>query len=103
MSTGFHELRIDLQDWKNETKYAAYQIFSIDFENRYRLKVMGCSGSAGSFHTVNIYVLGKNKFYNRCPMQTEKSQPEGKRIMPETRLTRELESGIIRLALGWVF
>ena len=59
MSTGFHELRIDLQDWKNETKYAAYQIFSIDFEDRYRLKVMGYSGSAGSFHTVNIYVLGK--------------------------------------------
>ena len=23
----------------------------------------------------------------RCPMQTEKSQPEGKRIMPETRFT----------------
>ena len=28
-----------------------------------------------------------NRIYHRSPMQTEKSQPEGKRIMPETRLT----------------
>ena len=28
-----------------------------------------------------------NRIYHRSPMQTEKSQPEGKRIMPETRFT----------------
>ena len=27
------------------------------------------------------------RIYCRSPMQTEKSQPEGKRIMPETRFT----------------
>ena len=29
----------------------------------------------------------KNRILHRSPMQTEKSQPEGKRIMPETRVT----------------
>ena len=28
-----------------------------------------------------------NRIYHRSSMQTEKSQPEGKRIMPETRFT----------------
>ena len=28
-----------------------------------------------------------NSICDRSPMQTEKSQPEGKRIMPETRFT----------------
>ena len=28
-----------------------------------------------------------NRVYHQPPMQTEKSQPEGKRIMPETRFT----------------
>ena len=28
-----------------------------------------------------------NRIYHRPPLQTEKSQPEGKRIMPEMRLT----------------
>ena len=29
----------------------------------------------------------KNRIYHRSPMQTEKFQPEGKRMMPETRFT----------------
>ena len=29
-----------------------------------------------------------NRLYHQSPMQTEKSQPEGKRIMPETRFTK---------------
>ena len=29
----------------------------------------------------------ENGIYHRSPMQTEKSQPKGKRIMPETRFT----------------
>ena len=28
-----------------------------------------------------------NRIYHRSPMQTEKIQPEGKQIMPETRFT----------------
>ena len=28
-----------------------------------------------------------NEIHHRSPMQTEKSQPEGKRMMPETRFT----------------
>ena len=31
--------------------------------------------------------VGKYRNYHRSSMQTEKSQPEGKRIMPETRFT----------------
>ena len=31
--------------------------------------------------------LATNRIYHWSPMQTEKSQPEGKRIMPETRFT----------------
>ena len=30
----------------------------------------------------------KNRIYDRSPMQTEKSQPEDKRIMLETRFTK---------------
>ena len=30
----------------------------------------------------------KNRIFHRSPIQTEKSQPEGKRIMPETRFTK---------------
>ena len=38
--------------------------------------------------TVNSSAVGKtNRMYPRSPMQTEKSQPQGKRIMLETRLT----------------
>ena len=32
-------------------------------------------------------VWGKKRIYHGPPIQTEKSQPEGKRIMPETRFT----------------
>ena len=32
-------------------------------------------------------VARKSRIYHRSPMQTEKSHPEGKRIMPETRFT----------------
>ena len=32
-------------------------------------------------------VSEKNRIYHRSPMQTEKSQPKGQWIMPETRFT----------------
>ena len=49
-------------------------------------------------------VCKKNGIYHRSPMQTEESQPEGKRIMPETRFTEfpascdDLKVGISRSA-----
>ena len=32
-------------------------------------------------------IFWKNRIYHQSPMQTEKSQPEGKQIIPETRFT----------------
>ena len=34
---------------------------------------------------------GRNRIYNRSPMQTEKYQPKGKRMMPETRFTEQIQ------------
>ena len=36
---------------------------------------------------IRLVLDGRNRIYHRSLMQTEKSQPEGKRIMPETRFT----------------
>ena len=36
---------------------------------------------------MGAYSKGEDRIYHRSPMQTEKFQPEGKRIMPETRFT----------------
>ena len=45
----------------------------------------GCGGGGdGGF---SVSVTQKNRIYNRSPMQTEKSQPLGQRIMPETKFT----------------
>ena len=33
----------------------------------------------------------QNRIYHRSSMQIEKSQPEGKRMMPETRFTERTE------------
>ncbi|KAJ8307135.1 hypothetical protein KUTeg_015219, partial [Tegillarca granosa] len=47
-SKGFHELRIDMQDWTNTWKYAKYRIFSVESVNkRYRLNIDGYVGTAG--------------------------------------------------------
>ena len=52
-----------------------------------------------------LKLLDINRIYRRSPMQTEKSQPERKRIMPETRFTEfpalsvYLRVGISRSAL----
>ena len=34
-----------------------------------------------------VFLEEQNRIYHRSPMQTEKPQPEGQRIMPETRFT----------------
>jgi len=43
-----YTLRIDLEDFENEARYAAYQSFSIgDANSKYRLQVSGYHGDAG--------------------------------------------------------
>ena len=39
-------------------------------------------------NTIKIVSIETNRIYQWFLMQTEKSQPEGKRIMPETRFTK---------------
>ena len=40
-----------------------------------------------------------NRIYHRSLMQTEKSQPKGKRIMPETRFT-EVYHNLLPIGIG---
>ena len=48
LSQGHYELRIDLEDWNNETRYATYNAFDITGpESNYKLKVAGYFGTAG--------------------------------------------------------
>ena len=45
---GNYELRIDLEDWDGETRYAHYSLFDIGGpENNYALAVGGYTGNAG--------------------------------------------------------
>ena len=58
--------------------------------------------TGGSFHDKQLKEI--NGIYYQSPMQTEKSRPDGKRIMPETRfiefpaLSFSLKVGISRSA-----
>ncbi|CAC5391450.1 unnamed protein product [Mytilus coruscus] len=48
-SRGNHELRIDLEDWNGEKRYALFTRFKVgDQSNNYRLTISGYSGNAGS-------------------------------------------------------
>ena len=68
---GFYELRIDLEDFNNEKRYALYKRFYIDDEtNGYRLHLEDYEGTAGIelygiFKTLNIHVLN---LYNHFSM-----------------------------------
>ena len=45
---GNYELRIDLEDWDGETRYAQYSLFDIGGpEDNYKLAVYGYTGNAG--------------------------------------------------------
>ena len=47
---GACEIRIDLEDFENVTKYAVYRNFSVgDQESGYRLTLGGYEGSAGNY------------------------------------------------------
>ncbi|XP_052069021.1 angiopoietin-related protein 7-like [Mytilus californianus] len=48
MSKGSYQLRITLEDWDGDTRYATYNTFSLGNEgSSYRLKIGGYSGTAG--------------------------------------------------------
>ena len=50
LSQGFYELRIDLEDWEGEKRFAKYKIFDIgDVTESYKLTVAGYSGDAGGY------------------------------------------------------
>lgn len=57
MYSGDYELRIELQDWQNEIRYAKYSFFSIDFKDNFRLRVLGYTGTAGIVYIFGIYVI----------------------------------------------
>ncbi|XP_076099714.1 angiopoietin-related protein 2-like isoform X1 [Mytilus galloprovincialis] len=47
-SVGNHELRIDVEDWDGNKRYAVYKSFSIgDASTKYRLSISNYSGNAG--------------------------------------------------------
>ncbi|XP_052106729.1 angiopoietin-related protein 7-like isoform X1 [Mytilus californianus] len=54
-SRGKYELRIDLEDWNGEKKYALYKSFKVgDQSTKYKLTISGYSGNAGdsmTYHT----------------------------------------------------
>eukprot|EP00105_Crassostrea_gigas_P041452 XP_019925600.1 PREDICTED: ryncolin-4-like [Crassostrea gigas] len=54
-SQGWYELRIDLSDYENNSRYAQYQVFSVgDQDSAYRLTVGDYKGNAGdslSYHS----------------------------------------------------
>ena len=61
LKEGEYELRIDLQDWEKETRYAKYNKFNLgDSASNYKLEVLGYSGNAGVvyFYNTVYYVFG---------------------------------------------
>ena len=49
LEQGHYELRIDLEDWEGETRYARYNLISIgDSYDNYTLKVLSYTGDAGT-------------------------------------------------------
>ncbi|CAC5411440.1 Fibrinogen-like protein 1,Fibrinogen-like protein A,Tenascin,Ryncolin-2,Ryncolin-4,Tenascin-X,Techylectin-5B, Microfibril-associated glycoprotein 4,Fibrinogen alpha chain,Angiopoietin-related protein 1,Ficolin-2,Ryncolin-1,Tenascin-R,Ryncolin-3,Ficolin-1,Fibroleukin [Mytilus coruscus] len=53
-SQGKHEMRIDLEDWNDEKRYALFKSFKVgDQSTNYRLTISGYSGNAGNSMTEN--------------------------------------------------
>jgi hypothetical protein len=56
-----HELRIDMEDFEGQTRYAKYSVFSVgDEASEFVLKVQGYSGDAGIIF-----------YYQRCKQAIE--------------------------------
>ncbi|CAC5390721.1 unnamed protein product [Mytilus coruscus] len=52
-SGGSHELRIDLEDWDGNKRYAVFKNFTIgDASTKYRLNINGYSGNAGKYNKI---------------------------------------------------
>ena len=52
-SQGHHELRVDLEDWEGNTRFAKYRIFNIGHPAElYNLTTLGYTGDAGKLHHV---------------------------------------------------
>lgn len=52
-SQGWYELRVDLSDYENNSRYAQYQVFSVgDQDSGYRLTVGDYIGNAGRISTL---------------------------------------------------
>ena len=48
-SQGHHELRVDLEDWEGNTRFAKYRIFNIGHPTElYNLTALGYTGDAGN-------------------------------------------------------
>lgn len=48
-------LRVELEDFTNENRYAEYQSFTVgNVESKYRLDIDGYSGNAGLFTNIMI-------------------------------------------------
>ena len=51
-SQGHHELRVDLEDWEGNTRFAKYRIFNIGHPTElYNLTALGYTGDAGNHIT----------------------------------------------------
>ena len=67
---------------QNAAWSSSIRIYVTEEENS-RLRILYLKQECPSIRT--------NRLYHRSPMQTEKSQPEGTQIMPETRFTEGWE------------
>ena len=87
-----------LTETKTENSYSTYINWYSYFTERFEgltLKPPSISEqqqhSRSSSKTITFYMVcvmeNQTRIFHRSLMQTEKSQPEGKRIMPETRFT----------------
>lgn len=70
-SQGNRELRIDLEDWNGDKRYALFESFKVgDQSTNYTLTISGYSGSAGNQyfeHIVYTYTTGKDLFVLNLP------------------------------------
>ena len=80
--TGFEEVKIEMSGHKEETTilYTKKQEEEIKRRESEGMAAVQEQGSNSIYSKIN-------RIYHWSLMQTEKSQPEGKRIVPETRFT----------------
>ena len=56
-SQGYYDLKIDLEDFHGNTRYALYKNFAVSSEDDFfRLSIGAYSGDAGNYWTIYIYI-----------------------------------------------